>query len=155
VSAATATQELLLLRGASILHAETLLELATLGDDGQWRTADGAITDSIGIPHPSAKAIVKPAAARAAHREQDTAWMKQALAVMRTVAAGQQEVTVDDCWIHIKMPPREPRQMSTLMVACGRHGFIETTDEHRRSIRPINGGRTVRVWRSRLYTGAR
>ena len=65
MSSPTVTQELVLLRGASILHAETLLEIATLGDDGRWRTPEGAITDSIGIPHPAAKAIVKPDAARA------------------------------------------------------------------------------------------
>lgn len=155
MSAATVTQELLLLRGASILHAETLLELATLGDDGQWRTVDGAITDSIGIPHPSAKAIVKPAAARALHRKQDAAWLKQALVVLRKVAAGQREITVDDCWTHMEMPPRTPSLMSTLMVAAGREGIIEKTAEHRGSIRPINGGRTVRVWRSLIHDTSR
>jgi hypothetical protein len=155
VSSAIVTQELLLLRGASILHAETLLELATLGDDGVWRTVDGAITGSIGIPHPSAKAIITPEAARALHREQDAAWLKQALVGLRKVAVGQREVTVDDCWTHMEMPPRTPSLMSTLMVAAGREGIIEKTAEHRGSIRPINGGRTVRVWRSLIYSAGR
>jgi hypothetical protein len=152
MSSPTVTQELVLLRGASILHAETLLEIATLGDDGRWRTPEGAITDSIGIPHPAAKAIVKPDAARAAHKAQDAVWLKQALAVLEELATRQKEVTVDDCWTHMAMPPRKPSLMSTLMVAAGRDGVIEKTTRHRRSIRPINGGRTVRVWRSLIYS---
>jgi hypothetical protein len=151
MSNATSTQEIVLLRGSSLLHADTLLEIATLGQDGQWRTPDGAVTDAIGVPHTAARAIVKPQEARAAHKRQDAAWLKQALALLAELAARQKEITVDDCWTHMTMPPRKPSQMSTLMVAAGREGLIEKTPGHRRSIRPINGGRTVRVWRSLVY----
>ena len=149
----TATREIVLLRGGTLLHADTLLEIATLGEDGAWRTPDGAITDAIGVPEQAARAIVKPAEQRAAHRAQDAAWVKQALATVREVALQQREVTVDDFWSSLAMPPRRPSVMSTLMVAAGREGLIEQTSRHRPSIRPINGGRRVRVWRSRIYTG--
>jgi hypothetical protein len=43
MTATTTTQEIVLLRGASILHAESLTEIATLEDDGQWRAPDGAV----------------------------------------------------------------------------------------------------------------
>lgn len=148
----TSTQEIVLLRGASLLHADTLLEIATLGGDGQWRTPDGAITDAIGVPQQAARAIVKPEQARAAHREQDAAWIKQALVTVRDLALRNKEVTVDDCWMAVAMPPRKPSAMSALMVASSREGLIEKTARHRLSIRPINGGRSVRVWRSRIYT---
>jgi hypothetical protein len=104
------------------------------------------------VPYHVAQAVVKPEAARAANREQDAAWLEQALGVLRELTRQQKEITVDDCWTRMVMPPRKPSLMSTLMVAGGREGLIETTTEHRRSIRPINGGRTVRVWRSRIYT---
>jgi hypothetical protein len=148
----TATREIVLLRGASLLHADTLQEIATLGTDGQWRAPDGAITDAIGVPTQTPQALVTPAAQRAVHREQDAEWLAQALDVLRDLAAAKREVTVDDCWAVVSMPPRTPFLMSRLMVEADKAGVIEKTDRHRRSARPINGGRTVRVWRSLLYT---
>jgi len=53
----------------------------------------------------------------------------------------------------LALPPRRPSLMSTLMVVAARDGLIEHADAHRRSIRQTNGGRTVRVWRSRTYSG--
>lgn len=152
MSAATDIKEVVLLRGSSLLHADTLLEIATLGHDGLWRTPEGVITDAIGVPRQAARAIVKPEHARVAHREQDAAWVKQALVTVREFALRKEEVTVDDCWMAVAMPPRKPCVMSTLMVAAGREGLIEKTARHRLSIRPINGGRSVRVWRSLIYT---
>jgi hypothetical protein len=152
MSGQTITRELVLLRGATLLHAETLQEIATLGEDGQWRTPEGAVTDSIGVPHQGAKAIVTPAELRKANKEQDAAWLQEALIQLRWLARRQMDMTVDDCWEHITMPPRIPSQMSALMVAGGREGVIETTEEDRPSSRKINGGRRVRVWRSLIYT---
>ena len=152
MSGQTITRELVLLRGGTVLHAKTLQEIATLGEDGQWRTPEGAVTDSIGVPDDGARAIVKPAELRQAHKEQDDAWLEQALRKLESIARRQTDITVDDCWVHITMPPRTPTQMSALMVAGGRAGFIETTEQHRRSIRKLNGGRNVRVWRSLIYT---
>jgi hypothetical protein len=36
-------------------------------------------------------------------------------------------------------------------VLAQQQGLIEKTSAHRRSIRPTNGGRTVRVWRSLVF----
>lgn len=146
-------REVVLLRGASILHAETLQEIAVLGNDGQWRTPEGAVVDAIGVPDQAPQPVVKPDALRAAHRAQDEAWLEQALDTVRELACEQRELTVDDCWARVEMPPRKPSMMSSLMVAAQRHGMIQTTSKHRRSTRPINGGRTVRVWRSLLFDG--
>lgn len=147
----TATREIVLLRGGTLLDADTLLEIATLGEDGTWRTPDGAITDSIGVPEQAARAIVKPAEQRAAHKAQDAAWVNDALGTVRAIAASQQQLTVDDVHINLGMPPRRPSVMSTLMVAAGREGLIEQTSRHQPSIRPINGGRRALVWRSLIY----
>lgn len=153
MTANTTTQEIVLLRGSSLLHADTLQPIVTLGEDGVWRTPDGAITDAIGVPKQAARAIVKPAEQLAADRAQDAAWIKRALTTVREVAAASRHVTVDDVRTALTMPPRKPSLMSTLMVAAAHDGLIEHTDAHRRSIRQANGGRTVRVWRSRIYTG--
>ena len=147
----TLTVELVLLRGSSLLHAQTLEEIATLERDGQWRTPDGVIADAVGVPETAAKAVVKPDQARAAHRAQDASWLAQSLDVLAQLACEKREVTVDDCWMNVAMPPRRPSLMSNLMVAARRRGLIEPTARHRRSVRPINGGRTVRVWRSLHY----
>jgi hypothetical protein len=57
-------------------------------------------------PHPN----VKPAELRKAHKEQDAAWLKQALLQLESVTRAQKEITVDDCWAHITMPPHTPRR---------------------------------------------
>jgi hypothetical protein len=144
--------ELVLLRGPTLLHAETLQEIATLGEDGQWRTREGTVTDSIDVPHAGARRSSSPAHCAKPTKAQDAAWLEQALTQLTGIARRQREIIVDDCWVHITMPPRTPSLMSALMVAAGREGVIETTEEHRRSTRPTNGGRTVRVWRSLIYT---
>jgi hypothetical protein len=146
------TEEVVLLRGSSLLSADTLQEIATLGTDGQWRSPEGIVTDAIAVARHTPHAVVSPKAAAAAHREQDQAWIADQLRRVAELARAQRDLTVDDCWIVLTMPPRRPSLMSTLMVAAQRHGFIEKTSEHRRSDRPTNGGRTVRVWRSRVYT---
>jgi hypothetical protein len=148
----TLTEEVVLLRGSSLLRADTLQEIATLGPDGQWRSPEGIVTDAIAVPRHTPHAVISPKAAAAAHREQDQAWITDELQGVAELARQKRDLTVDDCWIVLTMPPRRPSPMSTLMVAAQQHGFIEKTSEHRRSARPTNGGRTVRVWRSRLYT---
>jgi hypothetical protein len=143
--------EVVLLRGATLLRADTLEEIAVLGADGLWRTPDGVVADAISVPKPTATAVVKPAARAAAHRAQDAAWLEQALDVLRNLARERMDLTVDDCWAHITSPPRDPRQMSALMVAAQKEGMVQKTSAHRPSTRPTNGGRTVRVWRSLIY----
>lgn len=151
MSAATQTREILLLRGSNLLHAETLQTIATLGEDGLWRAPDGAVTDAIGVPHQTATAIVKPAEQQAADRAKDAAWIEQALKVVRRVASQQRDITVDDIRMALSAKPRKPGLMSTLMVAAARQGLIEKTSAHRPSSRTINGGRTVRVWKSLIH----
>jgi hypothetical protein len=146
------TEEVVLLRGSSLLRADTLQEIATLGPDGQWRNHEGIVTDAIAVPRHTPHAVITPKAAAAAHREQDQAWIADALKRVAELARRKRDLTVDDCWIALAMPPRRPSLMSTLMVAAQQHGLIEKTSAHRRSVRPTNGGRTVRVWRSRVYT---
>jgi hypothetical protein len=147
----TLTTEIVLLRGSSLLHAETLEEIATLDVDGQWRTPDGAIADAIGVPRAAAHAITTPGSETAQRREHDEAWLLDALKVLERIAATKPQLTVDDCWAAIDVPPRRPHLMSRLMVRAKALGLIEMTDAHERSLRPINGGRTVRVWRSLTY----
>ncbi len=149
----TVTQEIVLLRGSMLLRADTLEEIATLGADGQWRNPDGLVTDAIGVPQQAAKAIITSKAATAAHRGQDQAWIAEQLQRVRELARHKRDLTVDDCWIALTMPPRRPSLMSALILAAQQSGLIEKTSAHRRSVRPTNGGRTVRVWRSRVYTG--
>ncbi len=146
-----ASHEILLLRGASILFADTLEALATLGHDGQWRTPQGLLTDSIGLPRQTPNAIVKPAALREAHRQQDAAWLTDALVTLQRIALARKQLTVDDCWQEITRPPRHHSQMSALMLAGQRRGWIKKTAAHRRSTRTVNGGRTVRIWSSRIH----
>jgi hypothetical protein len=151
MSAATHTKEILLLRGYSLLHAETLETIATLGEDGLWRTTDGAVTDSIGVPHQTARAIVKPAEQQAAERAKDTVWIEQALTAVRQVASQRRDITVDDIRMALRSKPHKPSLMSALMVAAARQGLIQKTGAHRPSIRTVNGGRTVRVWKSLIH----
>jgi len=146
------TAEIVLLRGSSLLHADTLVVIATLDAEGVWRTPDGVVTDAIGVPRQSASAIVKPEAQKAAHREQDAKWVNETLGTVREIAERQQDMTVDDVWAAVKMPPRKQLVMSPLMVAAARAGMIEQTNDHRPSARPFNGGRQVRVWRSLINT---
>jgi hypothetical protein len=143
--------EVVFLRGATLLCADSLEELATLGPDGLWRTPDGVVTDAIAVPQPKAVAVVPPAARAAARRDQDTAWLDAALDAVAQLARGHAQLTVDDCWAHVPAPPRNPRRMSALMVAAQKRGLIQKTSAHRPSLRPANGGRTVRVWRSLTY----
>jgi hypothetical protein len=145
--------EIVLLRGATLLRADTLEPIATLHDDGQWRNPEGIVTDAIGVPRTEAKAIVTSKAAAEANRKRDQAWIAEQLERIAEIARARRDLTVDDCWRVLTMPPRKPSLMSSLMVAAQHRGLIEKTSAHRRSVRPINGGRTVRVWRSRVYTG--
>jgi hypothetical protein len=143
--------EVVLLRGATLLRADSLEELATLGPDGLWRTPDGAVTDALAVQRPKPAPVVTPAAQAAARGRQDAAWLGEALDVGRQLARERKRLTVDDCWAHVAAPPRDPRQMSALMVTAEREGLIQKTSAHVPSVRPTNGGRTVRVWRSLTY----
>jgi hypothetical protein len=151
MSATCTLHEIVLLRGATLLRADTLEPIATLHQDGQWRDPEGIITDAIGVPRTEATAIVTSKATAEAHRKRDRAWIAEQLEQVAEIARTQRELTVDDCWRVLTMPPRKPSLMSSLMVAAQQQGLIEKTAAHRRSVRPINGGRTVRVWRSRIH----
>jgi hypothetical protein len=149
----TATnQPMVLLRGASVRRADTLEELATLGGDGNWRTPEGAITDAIGLPQQTPRALITPKHARALHEASDAAWQAQALRVLREIAVRQEEITVDDLWRAIPEKPRQPRQVTSVVLAARAQGLIERTSRHRPSTRSARHGRPVRVWRSLVFT---
>jgi hypothetical protein len=150
---ATPKTEILLLRGSSLLDAETLHPIATLGEDGVWRTPEGAVTDSIAVPRQAATAIVKPAEQLAAEKAQDATWVAGQLERVAELAHSQRDLTVDDCRAVLTARPYKSSLMSSLMVAAAHRGLIEKTSDHRRTSRATSGGRSVRVWRSRVYTG--
>jgi hypothetical protein len=100
------------------------------------------------VPQPIAGAIVKPADQQAADRARDAAWIEQGLTVVREVASGQTYLTVDDVRLALRAKPRRSSLMSALIIAAAREGVIEQTGAHRPSVRSVNGGRTVRVWKS-------
>lgn len=151
----TATnQPVVLLRGASVRSADTLEELATLGEDGNWRTPEGAITDAIGLPQQTPQAIVTPEHARAVHEANDAAWQADALDMLREIASRQEEITVDDLWQVMPVKPRRPRLVTNVILAARAEGLIERTNRHRPSARSARHGRPVRVWRSLVFTTA-
>ena len=142
--------EILLLRGASLLHAGALESCATLGEDGQWRTPQAWLASSIGVPQRRRTRSSSPrrSAKRTASK---TRRVQDALLVLRRIAVENDRLSVDDCWRELDSPPRHHSQMSALMLAGQRRGWIEKTSAHRRSVRTVNGGRPVRIWRSRIY----
>lgn len=122
-------------------------EIATLTAAG-WISPDGLATSRVRVPIGAPRAVIDPNALERQHREEDHAWLKQAMRQLEALARARASLTVDDVWERIEMPPRDPRnQMSRLMRAGQREALIELTTETVRCTRN-NGGRRVRVWRS-------
>jgi hypothetical protein len=88
--------EVVLLRVAALLRADSLEEIATLGPDALWHTPDGAATDALALPQPKAAAVVTPAARAAAERDQETTWLDEALDIVREPARDRKHLTIDD-----------------------------------------------------------
>lgn len=145
---ATQAQDVLLrLAGPRLLYPDGSI-CAELGDDQIWRTADGLPTDSLTVESPTIHAHVDPAKRSQAQRDSDLDWLNMAVEAIAALAANQAELTSDDVWSAISMPPREPRMVGNAMARAQRAGHIEPTDRDQQSQRPINHGRPVRIWRS-------
>ena len=81
----------------------------------------------------------------------DSAWIRNALRVLRKIGPTLGVLTSCDLWVYLEgigiAPPHEPRAMAAVITKAKSNGWIESTDEWRRSQRTVNHGRPVRVWR--------
>jgi hypothetical protein len=145
---ASATTVALIALDGPVLRDSFGAELARLGDDGRWRAPDGAVCEHIGIPAIAARAIVTDAAQVERNRELDGAWLAAQLPAVAALAMRLQELTSDDVWAALTMPPRESRLIGVLLNRAAAGGLIEATERHVPSRRGINNRRPVRVWRS-------
>jgi hypothetical protein len=148
--AAGETGRMLVLFDGPVIRDPDGTALAELGEDGCWHTTDGLPCEGLTIPAAKATAHVAPAVRDAAHRAADEAWMSSAVAAIGQLAQQQATLTSDDVWAAIEMPPRQSRMIGNALARAQRAGVIETTEEHRPSVRRENHSRPVRVWRSRL-----
>lgn len=122
--------------------------IATLGDDGAWRTPDGIVTHGLELPEPRVRPAVSPEAAATRNRELDAAWLDAAVPIVQRLAGELAEFTTDEVWERLGHPPREGRQLGALMTSCQRAGLIAPTEAHRPSTRPNVNRRPIRIWRS-------
>lgn len=141
-----ATVTLIALDG-HVLRDASGAELARLADDGRWRAPDGAVCEHIGIPAVIARALVTDAAQAERNREVDAAWLAAQLPQVAALAGSRDELTTDDVWEVLTMPPRESRMLGVLLNQAAARGLIAASDRHRPSRRPANHRRPVRVWR--------
>ena len=122
--------------------------VATLCDDGAWRTADGIVTEGLELPAPKLRPAVRPEAVAARNRARDAAWLGDAMRIVERLARELSEFTSDEVWERLEHPPREGRQLGALMGNCQRAGLIAPTAAHRPSTRPNVNRRPIRIWRS-------
>ncbi len=148
VSATDLTTVALIALDGPVLRDPSGVELARLGDDGRWRAPDGAVCEHIGIPAVTARALVSDAAQAERNRQLDGAWLAAQLPQLAALAASVEELTSDDVWAALTMPPRESRLIGVLLSRAAARGLIEATDRHVPSQRGVNNRRPVRVWRS-------
>lgn len=141
----TTTQLLVRLDGCRILDAAGDV-LAELAGDGRWYTPAGMPCDGLTIPTAAPTARVDGDTQRAI----DDAWITETLAALRRLLEQREVVTSDDVWALAEHPPREPRMVGNLFARAKALGLMAPTDITRPSVRPINHGRPVRVWRSLL-----
>jgi hypothetical protein len=131
-------------------HGGTLAELA---EDGRWYTPEGAVCSGLKLPAPRLMPAVSSEAHDAARRGANEAWMEGAHDALRNLASRRREITSDDVWAALPMPPRESRMIGNALSWARSVGLFERTDEHRPSTRSENHSRPVRVWRSLYFDG--
>jgi hypothetical protein len=136
------------LDGPVLRLADTGEVVATLCDDGAWRTADGVVTEGLELPQPTLRPAVRPEAVAARNRDLDAIWLQAAVPVVESLAQETPEFTTDEVWERLEQPPREGRQVGALMRHCQRAGFITPTEAHRPSSRPNVNRRPIRIWQS-------
>lgn len=137
--------------GPTVRAGDTGEAIATLADDGAWRTPDGVVTDGLELPEPRLRAAVSREAVAARNRELDAAWLRAAIGVVERLARELAEFTTDEVWERLEHPPREGRQLGALMANCQRAGLIAPTEAHRPSTRPNVNRRPIRIWRSLVH----
>lgn len=136
--------------GPRLLDAHGLL-LAELREDGHWYTSEGLPCTGLALPAPQAQPQVRKSDRDAARREADKAWIDAAYPALVVLAEQRGELTSDDLWAALSMPPRESRMIGNVFSRARNAGALEPTSRHTPSVRPENHGRPVRVWRSLLY----
>jgi len=124
--------------------------LATLGDDGRWRTPQGFATAGLDLPAMHIHAVVSDEARRERNRDIDAAWLEDALPVIYELANTTTEFTADEVWERLPTKPREGRLVGALMRLAQSRGYIEPTSRDRPSTRPRTHRRPIRIWRSRI-----
>lgn len=77
-------------------------------------------------------------------------WQEKALAVIHQTALLLDDLTTDDVWQFLGRGSEEGRAMGAAMRTAAEKGWIERTDETRKSARVSCHRRDLRVWRSLL-----
>jgi uncharacterized protein (DUF1778 family) len=137
--------------GPTLRAGDTGEPIATLCDDGLWRTPDGVVTEGLELPPTKLRPAVAREAITARNREVDAAWLEAAIAVIERLTRELAEFTTDEVWERLEHPPREGRQLGALMNRCQRAGLIAATEAHRPSTRPNVNRRPIRIWRSLVH----
>jgi hypothetical protein len=145
------TRLVILYDGPTLRAGDTDEPIATLGDDGVWRTPDGVVTEGLELPQPRLRPAVSPKAVAARNRELDAAWLKAASRIVERLARELAEFTTDEVWERLEHPLREGRQLGALMGHCQRARLIAPTEAHRPSTRPHVNRRPIRIWRSLVH----
>lgn len=152
MSAPVAVSAAIVLDGPVLRCAQTDRVLCELDvATGRWTTPAGARTNALVLPAQLPQALVTDTEQDRTRRERDARWLRASLPIVKRLAETRTTLTSDDVWSALEQPPAEARQIGQLLKAAGQ--WIEPTDEHRPSQRPINHGRPVRVWRSLLTAG--
>lgn len=133
--------------GPRLLDGDGVL-IAEMAADGQWYTGDGVRCSGLTLPAARVRPRVSKRDRDEARRAADRQWMKEAHGALCSLARSKPEITSDDVWAALAMPPRESRMIGNALAAAGAARLFEPTDAHRPSTRPENHGRPVRVWRS-------
>lgn len=81
----------------------------------------------------------------------DSAWVRNALRVLRKVGPTYGTFTTCDIWNTLDAyeiaPPDEPRAMAAVVRQAKSNGWIKASNNWKKSTRSSNHGRPVRVWR--------
>lgn len=81
-------------------------------------------------------------------------WKEAALDAVRYVAGKRREFTTDAVWSILersRIDTHEPRAMGAIMRVAASHGYCESTDRTRQSVRPECHARPIRIWRSLMW----
>ncbi len=136
------------LAGRQLIAGDSGVVLAMLGEDDRWRTPDGLDTLGLDLPPLRVHAVITDEARREYNRVIDTAWLCSALPVVQDLARTNREFTADEVWERLPEPPREGRQMGSLMRLARERGLITPTPRDRPSARPGVHRAPIRIWRS-------